>query len=239
MIHIYRILSVVFICLFVSVVFVLLYKIKRLNSKNHSLQGIIEAQMKHFDSLVLFQEEFKSAWHDYKNHLICISCYLKDKDYAALGDYISKLDASLKLQPEYMTGSIAADSILAAKKKLAEDNGILFECYISLPRKIEIDDFDISIILSNILDNSIDACIKLENEAERKVKLDIGYKNDYIHIRLENSAKSGKEKENEGIFRGIGLKNVTRAVLNYEGSIENEYLCGLHVTRIIIKNKKV
>ncbi len=225
--------------IFISLTFYLLLKIKKMNSKIKSLSSLLESHKLHFDRLVFFEDEFKSAWHDYKNHLLCIKGFLQSKDYNELGKYLDRLTGVFSIRPEFATGSIAADSILSAKKQLAQQSGIVFECSASLPKTINVDEADICIVLSNILDNAIEACLEINDKEKRIVKLDIGYKNDYIQIRLSNSVARSERKIKRGIFSGIGMKNVSGVVSKYEGACQTELSGSEFITRIIIKNKKV
>jgi sensor histidine kinase regulating citrate/malate metabolism len=77
--------------------------------------------------------------------------------YDELKDYIGKL---VKIDQSSIgsTHNPIIDMIISMKKKAAIENGIDFTSNVIPPSNIPIDDVDLCILISNILDNAFDAC---------------------------------------------------------------------------------
>ena len=94
--------------------------------------------------------------------------------------------------------------------------------------------FDVGIILSNLLDNALEACERLEGR-ERYVRLSLLRKEQFLLILVENSFDgqvvrekgSGRLKSSRPAVsaggtgeHGIGLENVRRIAERYLGGME-------------------
>lgn len=117
-----------------------------------------------------------------------------------------------------------------------EKSGIEFICNIDLKPELHVTDVDMTIIMGNLLDNAIEACLNVEDKS-RYINLDIvcGYgridimmknsSNDKMEI-INNHIQSGKkDKDNHG----YGLDNIKKTVGKYNGyfkihSVNNEFV---------------
>ena len=105
---------------------------------------------------------------------------------------------------------------------ISESFNITFEYNIFLPQELEITDTDLCSALSNLLDNAIEACRKLENG--RYINLEMMVIKNQLHIGVVNST-NGEYKKESGIFKttkqgglhGIGMSNIKSIVEKYEG----------------------
>ncbi len=92
--------------------------------------------------------------------------------------------------------------------------GIDTNCSLVLPYPCTVRDIDFCIILSNALDNAINAYKNLDNSSEKYINI-TGYKQrDFILIEIENSFQ---EKNMPG--KGTGLANIKAAVRKYNGAV--------------------
>jgi sensor histidine kinase regulating citrate/malate metabolism len=240
-------LKIIFIIIFLFVLFLIYIKIKynKLLKKYNLISQQIINQDKTYKDMEIFQKNLRTVWHDFHNHIICIKGMLLNKDYEKIEDYLSKLCNFSKDEKFISTSNIIFDSILNEKKFLAKNNNINFSYKVALPTYIKIEPVDLCSVLGNILDNSIEACLKIKDDKIHKyIKLNVGYKNDFIHISLENSSNN-KIKNKNGVFttskkekynHGIGLKNVEAVVLQYNGNISPVLLDNSFKLLIIMKN---
>ena len=65
------------------------------------------------------------------------------------------------------------------------------EANVDYPVDCHITSSDMVIILANLLDNAIEACSKIENSSERKIRLVIRRINAMVMIKVEKSLPTG------------------------------------------------
>ena len=216
----------------------------------YSERDFIKKQLEKQDSVLkdldIFQQKFRSVWHDFRNHTICMQGLLLEGNYEKLKEYMAELCSFSKdANPKISTGNIIFDSILKEKKQQAEKNNIEFAYRVDLPNGVYIDALDLCIVLGNIFDNAIEACMRMKDPSiKKKMDLVVGLKNDYMNISLENSADDDIKitKENSVVSKknayghGIGLNNVKDTVEKYYGNIFLNYKKPKFTVLIIMKN---
>lgn len=91
-----------------------------------------------------------------------------------------------------------------------------------------IEPFDMTTIFSNLLDNAIEACLKVPIE-KRKIDLRVYQFNEFITISVRNTYngklvwdKDSLASTKGGKHMGLGLKNVKSAVEKYEGTMQRK-----------------
>lgn len=186
-----------------------------------------ESYLREMDILLESQKRVRGIYHDIKNHILIMRSYLTKNNYSDLNDYLQRLQEETRLAvPQVYTGQPAVDSMLHYKMSVAKNN-ISIKVETSIPEKLNIDDFDITVILGNLLDNAIEACCKLEEE-KREIVLSLRLVKNQFFVLIENPFngkirwKHGRpltDKEDRS-NHGIGLQNVKRVVEKYNGIME-------------------
>ena len=181
------------------------------------------------------EESYESnakLYHDMRNHFSLLQSYLAEGNIAQAQEYLQKLGGnSPATSIEKRTGVEAIDYILSQKAAKAENLGIAMEIHAEYPKECSIDPVDLCTVLTNLLDNAIEACGQLPEEMERKIELTIRRIHQFIIIRLSNSAaaepviKNGKliTSKQDKAHHGWGLKSVKSAVEKYQGTMEYKY----------------
>lgn len=194
--------------------------------ENSIFQMQVKNQTEMYRSISENFDNQKRKTHEYKNQIICIESLLHKKQYSDLEKYVKGIYGSLNKELDAInTNNVIVNAVLNTKYQEAVEKGIVFVFRVNDLSNIGIRDEDIVIILSNLLNNAIEAC---EACAEKKivklkfVKEDnaviIAVKNTFDHqIRYENGEiKSIKLSGTEE--HGVGIKNVIRIIKKYEGS---------------------
>lgn len=153
--------------------FVIIYLIKSVlkselitqrNSFSEEYQAMIT---QHQNDIISLNEKTKKIRHDLKAGLMYISGLIKAKKY---DDCVALLDELLgitaNLENIVNTGYNGLDAVLSSKIITAKSKGIEVCLSLVLPSKenIVIDEYDISLICANVLDNAIEATEKCSNE---------------------------------------------------------------------------
>lgn len=181
-------------------------------------------------------ERQKERAHEFKNHILCVDSLAKEKKYQELEKYVSEINESLYMERNTIdTNNIIVDTIINEKYNEMMDKGIVFVFRINDLSSIPIDDEDLVVILSNLLNNAIEACEKCEGK--RIIKLKFMTEEDILILSVRNTSpgtltiKEGRietSKRFRSDEHGIGIRNIKKAIEKYEGtysikSIEDEF----------------
>ena len=105
-------------------------------------------------------ESMRSIKHDMKNHLMVTLSYLNDGNDAAAREYVSQIISKLNSIHSYIeTGNSLLNHILNEKFSLARNKGIDVKAEVENLSFEKMESMDFSALLSNMLDNAIEACV--------------------------------------------------------------------------------
>ncbi len=182
----------------------------------------VDKQVSYYQKINKLSEDVREFRHDYKNHMICLQALLEGKEYADALEYVRDITRQDIIESnKFFSGNQIADAILSDKEELAKQSGckIEFDGFIS----DEIPASDLCIILSNALDNAIEACARFTSNEPKiiTVKCDILQGVQLMRITNPNdnnrstTETSKEDKENHG----FGLYNIRRTVEKHNGQM--------------------
>lgn len=206
---------------------------ERVISRELGLKQLVQR----FEEAQVLYGNLRSLRHDIKNHMQTIQGLSLSGETEATKAYVKKLNEVMEeIDGKFSTGNTLCDVILNDKYRVARKNNIEFS--VDFRYESGISDFDLGIILSNLCDNAIEACQKVQNEDRR---IDISYtgagpcvllsvRNSYDGKEIilgENdlpfSSKNNSVNINgQSIDHGIGLKNVSVIAEYYLGKVQIE-----------------
>lgn len=188
---------------------------------NNTLKKQIESQLYHYKQLEEINSEIRSFKHDYINHIKCISSMLSKKEYDDLFKYLNRLSASFP-SPSFLfeTGNYIADAILSEKQVNSPDN-ISIEFDGVIPSNI--DNTDLCIILSNALDNAVEASCLCDGD--KIINVYGAFVHGYFLLKIKNPTVNTNVNSRmattkaDRLNHGFGLANIKRTVNKYSGHI--------------------
>ena len=222
-------------------------------------QDMTELQMKQADKIILenqivqmqnsmtemehLYDGIRSVKHDMKNNMEVLQNLLQKKCLSdgseddEIKQYFDGMYYAVEqLDNRVHTGSAVSDAVINSKFRYAEKEikNIRFNADdFIIPANINIQAYDIGIILNNGLDNAVEACRKMRikyPDSETFISVRSFRKRNMFFIEIENSfdgiLKTDKEsgypvstKENSK-SHGIGLRNIKNCAKKYEGDID-------------------
>lgn len=181
--------------------------------------------------------------HEYKNQIVCMDMLMKKKDYSKLENYIGNISDGLDAQLDMVdTNNDVVNAIFNAKYYEAIKNDVLVVLKINDLSDIKISDNDIVTILSNLLDNAIEAA-KQCDIGKRIVKIKMLYEDAVLSIAVSNSYKAEPVLTEDGYIRttkknreehGWGMRNVVATLEKYNAEYIIDYKNGEFVFSIIM-----
>lgn len=204
---------------------------KKLNSAKNIEKSnlLLEQQAKELEKRYIDQKEIQkektALLHDYRNQLQTIKTLAKNGEISGIVSYINQISdniSSSSKEIRKITGNPVVDSILAIKTEAAKNSGKEIQIIIErIPDQIKT--YDISLILSNALDNAIEAdCDDKDNVITVR-----GSKRGGIYVLVVENEFIGTVKHDgsliestKGKGRGFGIANITTAAEKYNGIVE-------------------
>ncbi len=203
-------------------------------------------QLKLYESISDSMEMQRAQAHEYQNQLTCIQTLSSKKEYEKLDEYLKEINGELLLTFDCInTNHIIVNTILNKKYQEALEKGISIVYKINDLSKIQMEDQDIALLLSNLLNNAIAACEKC---SERKlIKLKFFHKREFIIISVRNTFH-GQIEYKDGVIQtleedkknhGLGIKNMIRVIEKYDGNYVIEHKNGEFFFSIMIPQEYI
>ena len=185
---------------------------------------IYENQLKMIEKT---NEEMSLLKHDLKGHSFTLQSLLNDGKYKEASRYLDKLIPDMIYNEIYIdTGNTAITSILNYYIGEAKKNGINVSTNIQIPEKIDIEDYDLSAVLINLLQNAVEALEKCHST--KNMGINLRFEKNILYIMIENSINNDslhseedlqttKQNKNE---HGIGIRSIKNSISKYDGDIQ-------------------
>jgi hypothetical protein len=195
----------------------------------NAVQAQMELQAKYYNEIEENQNETRRIWHDMKHHINYIGLMLKDNNTHAAKDYLVNLESTTdSLIMPINSGNKIIDAILSQKYANAKRKNIEIKFDIHLLEEVNIETQDLCVILSNALDNAIEACEKITDERIKKeIGIFVGSERSFLKVRVINPIVSQPIMKNNELIttkldeknHGIGLKSIKKITEKYNGAM--------------------
>lgn len=194
--------------------------------ENKVFQIQAKNQLEMYKSISENFDNQKRKTHEYKNQISCIESLLEKKQYSKLEEYVKKIYGSMNNEPDAInTNNVIVNAILNTKYHEAEEKGIVFVFRVNDLSELKMKDEDVVTILSNLLNNAIEACELCENNKVIKFKfiqeddmIIIAVKNTFNYDVIYENGEIKSTKTSSVDEHGVGIKNIIKTIEKYAGS---------------------
>jgi sensor histidine kinase regulating citrate/malate metabolism len=197
---------------------------------------------KHCDEVENIYRQMRGWRHDYHNNIQTMKAHLALNQIAEQKKYLDKLDTDLTtVDTVFKTGNVMVDAILNSKISLAKSKNISINAKATVPEQLKVSEIDLCVIIGNLLDNAMEACLKQANETDRFIRVYFGKLKEQLYISVSNSVggeikKSGKAyiSTKDSATHGFGLMRVDRIAEKYSGYVNRQHEEGVFATEIML-----
>lgn len=205
------------------------YKKTRAEIDLENMEVLNQKEVEYYDNLSQSIMQARKYRHDFKNALTTISYLL---DNSGTKEDAQKMLSEMQINLEntkitYYCDNVVANAVFSDKTKQANKNGIEFEILANIPSEISVTSLALCKILTNLIDNAFEACIKCKNPF---VKLDAWIDGEYLYIKCVNSmatvptkkdqrlvsSKKGDHGHGVSIVRAIAQENGGDLILSWD-----------------------
>ena len=209
----------------------------RLQQENHFLS----LQQERYENLCMAIEEAKQARHDIRHHFVQLSSLAEQGDMEKIKKYLSATTEKISDYNLHFCENQAVDSVFGYYSTLAQKENIPFHALVSLPTDLSIDEINLCLVFSNLLENAIQASVKTE-PARRKINAEVyPHHNHLLLIHVENTF-DGKIQQENNIFQsskrsgnGIGIESVRHITAKNGGACDFTYEDGIFSAKIMLR----
>lgn len=233
-------LALLFLLGWFYAVFLLMATSLNRNAKLQQENHFLSMQRERYENLQTAIEEARQARHDMRHHFNQLSALAEKGDLEGIRTYLAGAAGKIPNLDMSFCANRAADSVLGYYCALAKREGIPFHAQIDLPEKVPVDEIDMCLVLSNLLENALEASLHTA-PARRQIKVTV-----YIHggrrllIQVENTF-DGDIREKKGVFQsskrkgdGVGIQSIRRIAEKTNGASTFRYGDGIFLAKVMI-----
>lgn len=214
-----------------------LNKNARLQQENHFLS----LQRSRYDNLCAAIEETRQVRHDIRHHYLQLAALAEKGDMEKIKEYLSSADRKMPSFDFHFCDNQAVDSILGYYSNHAKQEGVPFLAQIDIPDNFLGDEMDICLVLSNLLENAIEASLKTE-DSRRKIVIKMYLHHTHILLIQAENNFDAKILEKNGVFQstkhsgnGIGIQSIRHITERNGGASSFTYKDGEFMAKIMIR----
>ena len=185
-------------------------------------------------------EEARQARHDLRHQLCQLAALAEEGNLEKIKAYLSGAVSRIPSLEMHFCENRAADGVVGYYCALAKREQIPFSVQIDLPECLPVDEINLCLVLSNLLENALEASLRTA-PARRRIKLTA-----YLHgnslalIQVENTY-DGVIREKGGVFQsskrkgdGVGLQSVRHIAEKSGGVSTVTYQDGVFRARVML-----
>lgn len=209
--------------------------------ENHQVifqQKLYETRM---ENLIKNEKEMSAFRHDLKNHLFALNIMANQGETEKIKAYLQDMDIELsKSSLKRFSSNKDIDMLLNYFVNKAQSANVILSITADLPADLQWNMYDLNIILSNLIDNALEAVEKI---SEKEIRLHIKYQKGILKLKIENvydgicQIEEGRyltTKDEKTGIHGYGLGNVRKIVEKYSGTMDIESSDYLFVVKILL-----
>lgn len=206
--------ALLILLLWFNTAFLLIASSLNRNARLQQENQFLSLQRQRYENLKTSIEEARQARHDMRHQLNRISALAESGDTEGLKDYLAKASARIPEFDMSFCENRAADSVIGYYCALARRENIPFRAQIDLPESLPVDEIDLCLALSNLLENALEASQRTAGVRRQIQVIAYLHTERLLLIQVEN-AFDGDVREKNGIFQsskrkgnGIGIQSV-------------------------------
>ena len=233
--------ALLLLLLWFNTVFLLMANSLNRNARLQHENQLLTMQQQRYENLKAAIEEARQVRHDLRHQLGQLSALAEEGDLEKIKTYLSSAVSRIPNLELHFCENRAADSVVGYYCALAKRENIPYSVQLDLPECLPVDEINLCLVLSNLLENALEASLRTA-PARRRIKLTA-----YLHgnslalIQIENTY-DGVIREKGGVFQsskrkgdGVGLQSVRHIAEKSGGVSTVTYQDGLFCAKVMLR----
>lgn len=201
----------------------------------------LSMQQAQYSSLRTAISETREARHDMRHHLNILHVLAERREWEALTDYLTKAKDAIPDTVLNLCENAAADAVASYYAVLYKKNQIPFSIELDLPEILPVPEIDFCLVLSNLLENALEASLHTEQTRQYIQAQAYLHSNRVMILTIKNNF-DGTIREKDGIFQsfkrsgnGVGIQSVCRIAEKNGGSCRFTYDNGVFWANVMLR----
>ena len=198
--------------------------VRVLNYEKESAQGYAAAVRERIDAV-------RRVKHETMHHINACNMLYSQGEYQRLGEYLQKLQTDGEaIQPLQYSNNLMIDYLVMSFSGKAEVHGIALHTDIAILPELSISDSDLCSLLNNVLQNAIEACLRIPDPGARWIRLEIRADENKVYFTCINSCDGYFVQDNgrylttkpDGTSHGYGMSIIQGLCRRNGGAMASE-----------------
>jgi hypothetical protein len=209
--------------------------------------NVISTGQEYYQKINQLFEDLVHSRHDFKYHLKAIGELVYSQDIEGIRKYLLEVETLIpEEEMQYYCTNAVFNALLSNYSEKCKKMNIHYEILLDLPKNLEIPNYEMCIIMGNLLENAVEACEKLplENGERGKIKLSVKTQGDHLAIMVNNDFNGIITEENGQLISakesgGFGLRSIRAICARYNGNIFTEWEGKIFTAYIMLTMRKI
>ena len=170
-------------------------------------------------------EQTRQVRHEMRHHYEALRTLCGEGDMERLRDYVGGLSEEADIPSGFYTDHVLVNAILVPRLQRAREAGVKVTTAVQIPQKLAVEDADLVVYLTNLLDNAVEAAGAAAMPSGLELKM--GVHNNWLFISCENSFDGPLAQREDGSFlstkagdgHGFGMSLMRRVAEKYDSEL--------------------
>ena len=233
-------IALLFLMFMFNAIFLLMANSLNRNARLQQENQFLSMQQQRYENLRTAIEEARQARHDMRHQFNQISALAEAGDLDDLKSYLAKTVSRIPNLDMCFCENRAADSVVGYYCAMAKRDEIPFRARLDLPETLPVDEIDMCLVLSNLLENALEASLRTA-PGRRQIEITACVHADRILLIEVENAFDGEVNEKNGVFRsskrrenGIGIQSVTHIAEKTGGTSTFTHQNGTFTAKVML-----
>lgn len=207
-------LTLLVLLLMFYALFYLMAKSLNRNDRLRQENQFLSMQQTQYEMLCTAIEETRQARHDMRHHFSALSALASRKEWQELENYLTQVKDYIPHTELNLCDNPAVDGVVCHYCLRYKENNIPCSIELDLPYKLPISEMDICLVLSNLLENALEASIRTDT-TKQYIKVQAYLHSDNVILITVENAFDGTIKKKNDVFQsskrrgdGVGIQSV-------------------------------
>lgn len=237
-------ISMVIIIIAYAVIFVFFKQMSQqfaMRNERQLLQAQVNALQSQLDTIDEVEEKTTILRHDMRHYIQNIVVLMQNGDTDAAYEFIGKFDDMFEqTKITCYCENKTLNAILNYYIEIAKKDGITVKSRLDIPKKIHVDEIELSTVFANAIENARHACLGLPDGADKIIELVCVSKPHFV-LEIANTYGGTILLDKNGLpiskdaGHGIGTQSIAAFVKKHNAMLDYKTENGMFRVRILLK----